>query len=83
MIDYIQLYDDNLLIPITTTCHHERLMMQNIYTLQRRWERYAIMYIYKIVIQLVPNPGLEIHYNFGTKIKVTQNKTCAVHHQSE
>ena len=38
---------------------------------QKQSKRYAIIYIYRIVIQLAPNPQLEIHHYPRTKIKVT------------
>ena len=71
VMDCFQTYDDNLQMPITTTIYHEQLKILNIFSLQRRRERYAIIYIYKIIIQLVPNQGLEIHYKPRTKVKVT------------
>ena len=74
MIECFQSHDDNLQIPITTTSYHERLKTLTIYSLQRQRERYAIIYIYKIVIQLAPNPGLEIHHNPRTKIKVSSKQ---------
>ena len=77
MIDCFQSYDDNLQMPITTTSYHERLKMLNIYSLQRRRERYAIIYIYKIFIQLEPNPQLEIHYTPRTKVKVTPKQNSS------
>ena len=44
--DCFQSYDNNLQMPITTTSYHEWLKMFNIYSLQRRRERYTIIYIY-------------------------------------
>ena len=77
MIECFQSHDDNLQIPIITTSYHERLKMLTIYSLQRQRERYAIIYIYKIVIQLVPNRGLEIHHNPRTKIKVSSKQSIS------
>lgn len=71
MIDCCQTYDGNLQMPIKTTSYHERLKMLNIYSLKRRRERFDIIYIYNIILQFLPNPGLEIHYNPSTKVKVT------------
>ena len=71
MIDCFQTYDGNLQMPVTTTSYHERLKMLNIYSLKRRRERFDIIYIYNIILQLLPNPGLEIHNNPSTKVKVT------------
>ena len=57
-------------MPVCTTDYPSRLKDLNIYSLQRRRERYMIIYIYKIVIHLVTNPGFEIVYNPRTKITV-------------
>ena len=77
MIDYFQFYDNNLQMTITTISYHKWLKMLNIYSLQRRRERYGIIYIYKIIILLVPKPGLEIHYNPRKKIKVTPKQNVS------
>ena len=71
VIDCFQTYDGNLQMPITTTSYHEQLKMLSIYSLKRRRERFNIIYIYNIILQLLPNPGLEIHNNPSTKVKVT------------
>ena len=71
MIDCFQTYDGNLQMPVTTTSYHERLNMLNIYNLKRRRERFDIIYIYNIILQLLPNPGLEIHNNPSIKVRVT------------
>ena len=77
MIDCFQSYDDNLQMPITTTSYHKWLKILNIYSLQRRKEGYAINYIFKIFMQLVPNPGVKTHCNLRTKIKVTPKHTIS------
>ena len=77
MTDYFQSYDDNLQMLTTTATYHERLKMLCIYSLQRQRERYATIYIHKIVTQLVPNPELEIHYNPRTKVKVTPKQNIS------
>ena len=58
MIGCFQTYDDNLQMPITTTNYHEWLKNLYIYSLQSLREQNVIIYIYKIVIQLVKDPGL-------------------------
>ena len=75
MIDCCQSHDDSLQMPITLTSYHEQLKILNIYSLQRWREQYAIIYICKIAIQLLPKPGLEIYYNPRAKVKVTP-KQC-------
>ena len=62
-----QTYDNNLEMPICTTNYATRLRILRIYSLQRRRERYAIIYIYKIIRKLIPNPGLHITHRSRTK----------------
>ena len=49
----------------------ERLRRLKLYSLERRRERFMIMYIFKIIIGAVPNPGLSLSYNDRTLVKVT------------
>ena len=63
-------------MPVTTNNYQEWLKMLNIYSLQRQSEQYAIIYIYKIVIQLVTDLELEIHCNPRTK-KVTPKQNIS------
>ena len=65
-----QTYNEALRMPICTTSYPERLKKLNIYSLERRRERYMICYTYKIVIGLVVNPGLAITYDLRRKIRV-------------
>ena len=65
-----QTYDDALQMPICTTPYTERLKHLKIYSLERRRERYIILYVYKIIIGLVVNPGLVIDYDPRRKICV-------------
>ena len=65
-----QTYDMTLQMPICSVSYPERLRRLKIYSLQRRRERYIIMYMYKIVINLVPNPGFKIDYT-RTKLVIT------------
>ena len=48
----------------------ERLKILNLYSLQRRRERYAILYMWKILQGLVPNPGIEASTNPRTGINL-------------
>lgn len=50
--------------------YDERLRRLKIYSLERRRERYQILYIYKIIAEIVPNPGLDILYFPRTKVRV-------------
>ena len=45
------------------TCHvdyWERLKQLKVYSLERRRERYIIIFMYKIITQLYPNPGIDL-----------------------
>ena len=55
-------YDEQLGMTICTVPYPERLKALKIYSLQRRRERYIIMYMFKIKLGLVPNPGFEPDY---------------------
>ena len=58
----------------------ERLKDLKIYSLQRRRERYMILYLYKVIIGLCPNPGFErILFNdrTGFKVESKRAKTAA------
>ena len=59
-----------LKMPICVSTYPERLQKLKIYSLERRRERYQIIYIYKIIINIVPNPGFHIEYNPRTKYYV-------------
>lgn len=63
-------FDDDLQMPVCTTEYHERLTKLNLFSLERRRERFMILYMFKIVIGLVPNPGLELDYNPHTKLRI-------------
>ena len=48
----------------------------NLYSLERRRERYMCIYVWKILRNYVPNPGLEFKENarLGTKVLVKMEK---------
>ena len=52
-------YNANLGMPTCTTDYWQRLKSLRILSLERRRERYIIIYLYKIIIGLCPNPGLD------------------------
>ena len=67
-------YDENLGMNVCHVPYSERLRKLNIYSLERRRERYMILFLYKILIGTYPNPGLDlssIDRNTRTGIKVT------------
>ena len=41
----------------------ERLTFLNIFSLERRRERYIILYVFKIIYELVPNPGISWYWS--------------------
>ena len=43
-----------------TTNYWERLKQLKIYSLERRRERYIVIFMYKIVTKLYPNPGFDL-----------------------
>ena len=48
----------------------ERLSLLKMYSLERRRERYSILYLVKIINNRVPNPGLDIRINPRTGVSV-------------
>ena len=55
-------YDQELGMTICNVPYEERLKALKLHSLQRRRERYLIIYMYKIKIGLLPNPGFEPEY---------------------
>ncbi len=55
-------FDEELGMPICITSYPERLKALKLYSLQRRRERYTIIYMQKIKLGLVPNPGFTPGY---------------------
>ena len=57
--------------------YHQRLHILKLYSLQRRRERYAALYMYKIYAGLVPNNlQMEFYTNRRGHIKCRQPKIC-------
>ena len=78
--DIFQSYDDNLQMPVATGSFHEWLKMINIFSLQRRSGQYAILHIYKIVIQLVTDPEYK-STAIPEQKKITPKQNSAAHLQ--
>ena len=55
---------------ICTVSYWIRLRTLNIFSLERRRERYMIIHLYKIIIGLVPNPDFQIREFERTNIKI-------------
>ena len=47
---------------ICTTNYPDRLKQLHLFSLERRRERFMIIYIFKIINKMVPNPGLRFQY---------------------
>ena len=60
-------YDEELGITLCNTSYPERLKLLKIDSLQRRRERYTILYMQKIKLGLVPNPGFVPDYRRAEK----------------
>ena len=68
-ISIFQRYDITLRMPICDVNYIERLNRLKIYSLERRRERFQILFVYKILSNMVPNPGLTYNYNPRTKVR--------------
>ena len=62
-------YDEELGMTVTNTTYAERLKALKLLSLQRRRERYTIIYMHKIKLGLVPNPGFKHDYRRCQKFK--------------
>ena len=60
-------YDEELGFTVTNTTYPQRLKELKLYSLQRRRERYTIIYMNKIKLGLVPNPGFQCDYRRTNK----------------
>ena len=68
-IEEYQTYDQLLKMPRCTTNYWDRLKDLNLYSLERRRERYIIIYMYKFIIGFITLPTFEIDMG-GRGIKV-------------
>ena len=69
-ISKYQEYDDVLKMPLCKKSYADRLTDLKIYSLERRRERMQILYLYKIILHKVPNPGFEWTYCTRNKLTV-------------
>ena len=53
-------YDEELGMKVCRVSYNERLQKLKIYSLERRRERYMILFLHKIIIGEYPNPGLDL-----------------------
>lgn len=61
-ISKFQEYDEELKMPRCMKSYADRLQELKLYSLQRRRERLQILYLYKIILQVRPNPGFKWQY---------------------
>ena len=55
-------------------CYSDRLKKLKIYSLERRRERYMILFLFKVLCNLVPNPGFSWDYNNRTGYRMYISK---------
>ena len=58
-------------MPICTKSYADRLVDLKIYSLERWRERMQILYLYKMILGTVPNPGFKWKYCPRNKLRVT------------
>ena len=97
LIDPFEAVQKNFLRQIITPTlarnsdYWDRLQHFKLYSLQRRRERYAIMYAWKVIHNIYPNPGLHmnttfadhlVHPNQGIQINMHQRLGFTAHHNT-
>ena len=69
----------------------DRLKLFKLYSMQRRRERYAIIYVWKVIHDTYPNPGLHLnqttadhslHPNQGIQVNIHQRNDITAHHNT-
>ena len=69
----------------------DRLKHFKLYSMQRRRERYAIIYVWKVIHNLYPNPGIDLnnitadhntHPNQGIQVNLHQRSELTAHHDT-
>ena len=77
MLEKVQSDYTKLIPEIRNMCYKERLKIMKMSSIQRRIDRYRILYTRKILIGKVPNPGIKIRHpesNRNGLILETQSK---------
>ena len=78
-LEKLQSYFTRLVPSIRNLTYTERLREMNISSIQRRFDRYRIIYVRKILLNLVPNPGISIrresHERQGIQFEVNTMRT--------
>ena len=66
-----RVYDKELGMYVCEVSYWERLQILKIYSLHRRRDRYLILYLFKILNGLVPNPGNVDLFTYSDRKKIT------------
>lgn len=70
-IEHVQRAFTRKIEGMTGKNYWERLKSLKMYSLERRRERYSIIYMFKILIGIVPNPNIEFKCNARTGVHAT------------
>ena len=68
-IEDYQTYDDKLKRPICTTNYWDRLKDLKLYSLERRRERFIILYIYRFIIGVIKIPCFQVYFDRGIQVQ--------------
>ena len=77
MIYEYQAWDDELRKYVCTVNYVERLKDLKIYSLERRRERFMILYAYRVVIGLIQFPWFEAYVERGIKLRPKYNRKAS------
>ena len=82
-LEKLQAYYTRLIPEIRELTYPERLKALNLQSVQRRFDRYRITYIRKILKNLVPNPGItqrtEASHQLGVMVEIPKVKSKLRH----
>lgn len=62
-LEIVQRYFTSKLDGMENLTYYERLKKLKIYSLERRRDRYVLIYVFKILMKKVPNPGISFKYS--------------------
>ena len=79
--DY-QTYDPVLQMPICTTNYWDRLKDLKLFSLERRRERFAILYVYRFIIGIIHLDCFEVFVERGIKVQRRINSSSPKHIKS-
>ena len=67
-ISIFKRYNQRLNFATCNTSYMDRLQMLKLNSLERRRERYVILYMFKFIASMVPDLGIKRNYNVRTKL---------------